>query len=109
MTRDSNLGRDDDILGGESDDDDESLGITFGNMNSKKGPKAAPARPILNNAKESKVLKTPTVQKQNKKAKICFVIYIAGERIFFLYTCDVINSPEKEKNSANHYSGQGRR
>jgi len=39
--------------------------------------------------------------KQNKKAKICFVIYIAGERFFFI--CDVITSPEKEKSSANHY------
>jgi hypothetical protein len=40
--------------------------------------------------------------KQNKKAKICFVIHIAGERFFF-YICDVITSPEKEKSSANHY------
>jgi hypothetical protein len=55
------------------------------------------------------VYRFSSLVKQNKKAKICFVIYIAGERIFFLYTCDVINSPEKEKNSANHYSGQGRR
>ena len=41
--------------------------------------------------------------KQNKKAKICFVIHIAGERKIFFYICDVITSPEKEKISANHY------
>jgi len=38
--------------------------------------------------------------KQNKKAKICFVIHIAGERNFCFYICDVITSPEKEKGAA---------
>jgi hypothetical protein len=38
--------------------------------------------------------------KQNKKAKICFVIHIAGERNFCFYICDVITSPEKEKSAA---------
>ena len=31
------------------------------------------------------VYRFSSLVKQNKKAKICFVIYIAGERFFFLY------------------------
>jgi hypothetical protein len=43
--------------------------------------------------------------KQNKKAKICFVIYIAG--IFFKkkFCYEVIVKQKKKKCSANHYSG----
>ena len=41
--------------------------------------------------------------KQNKKAKICFVIHIAGERKLFFYIYDVIVKPKK-KSSANLYS-----
>jgi hypothetical protein len=40
--------------------------------------------------------------KQRKKAKICFVIYIAEKRIFFIY--DVIVKPNKKKSAANYYS-----
>ena len=40
--------------------------------------------------------------KQKKKGKICFVIYIAGERFFFIY--DVIMKQFYYKRSANHYS-----
>ncbi len=43
------------------------------------------------------VYRFSSLVKQNKKAKICFVIYIAGERKIFFYICDVITSPEKEK------------
>ena len=40
--------------------------------------------------------------KQNKKAKICFVIHIAGERkLFFYIYCDC---EAKKKSSDNHYS-----
>ena len=35
-----------------------------------------------------------------KKGKICFVIYIAGKRFFFIY--DVIVKQKKRKRSANH-------
>ena len=42
------------------------------------------------------VYRFSSLVKQNKKAKICFVIFIAGESFFF-YICDVITSPEKEK------------
>jgi len=39
--------------------------------------------------------------KQRKKGKICFVIYIAGERIFvFIY--EVFVKQKKRKRSANH-------
>ena len=34
--------------------------------------------------------------KQNKKAKICFVIHIAGERKLFLYIYAVIVKPKKK-------------
>jgi hypothetical protein len=34
--------------------------------------------------------------KQNKKGKKYAVFCFAGKRIFFLYICDVITSPEKE-------------
>jgi hypothetical protein len=53
--------------------------------------------------KVSGVYRFSSLVKQHKKAKICFVIHIAGERFFF-NICDVITSPEKEKSSANHYS-----
>ena len=40
--------------------------------------------------------------KQNKKAKICFVIHIAGEKklLFCIYAVIV----KQKKSSANHYS-----
>ena len=37
-----------------------------------------------------------------KKGKICFVIYIAGKRFFFIY--EVIVKQKIKKRSANHYS-----
>ena len=40
---------------------------------------------------------------KQKKGRICFVIYIAGERIFF-FIYDVIVKQNKDKRSANHYS-----
>jgi hypothetical protein len=39
--------------------------------------------------------------KQKKRGKICFVIYIAGERNFFIY--EVIVKQNKKKRPANHY------
>ena len=42
--------------------------------------------------------------KQNKKAKICFVIHIAGEKKLLFYIYAVIVK-EKKKSSANNYSG----
>ena len=38
---------------------------------------------------------------KKKKGKICFVIYIAGERFFFIY--EVIVKQNKKKGPANHY------
>jgi hypothetical protein len=38
--------------------------------------------------------------KQKKKGKICFVIYIAGKRFFFIY--DVIVKQNLKKSSANN-------
>ena len=49
------------------------------------------------------VYRFSSLVKQNKKAKICFVIHIAGERKLFLYIYAVIVKPKK-KSSANHYS-----
>jgi hypothetical protein len=43
------------------------------------------------------------LMKQKKKWKICFVIYIAGERFFFIY--DVIVNQKIKKRSTNHYYG----
>jgi hypothetical protein len=40
--------------------------------------------------------------KQKKKRKICFVIYIAGERIYF-FIFEVFVKQKKKKRSANHY------
>ena len=42
--------------------------------------------------------------KPKEKGKICFVIYIAGERKLFFIIYDVIVKQKKEKSSANHYS-----
>ena len=42
--------------------------------------------------------------KQKKKGKTCFVIYIAGERIFVLFIYDVIMKQNFYKRSTNHYS-----
>ena len=39
--------------------------------------------------------------KQKQKAKICFVIYIAGKRFFFVY--DVIVKQKKTKRAAHYY------
>jgi hypothetical protein len=41
--------------------------------------------------------------KQNKKAKICFIIHIAGKRKIIFYIYDVIVKQNKKKSSANHY------
>jgi len=41
--------------------------------------------------------------KQNKKAKICFVIYIAGKRKLFFYIYAVIVKQKIYKRSSNHY------
>jgi hypothetical protein len=47
--------------------------------------------------------------KQNKKAKICFVIYIAGF-FFFKFLCyEVIAKQKKKKCSANHYCRSSQR
>ncbi len=46
--------------------------------------------------------KGPLLMKPKKKGKICFVIYIAGERIFFLIY-DVIVKQKIKKRSAIHY------
>jgi hypothetical protein len=43
--------------------------------------------------------------KQNKKAKICFVIYIAGEKKLLFYIYAVIVK-QKKKSFANHYFTQ---
>jgi len=43
--------------------------------------------------------------KQKKKGKICFVIYIAGERKSFFFNYEVIVKQKKRKRSANHYFG----
>ena len=50
------------------------------------------------------VYRFSSLVKQNKKAKICFVIHIARERkiIFYIYALIV---KQKKKSSANHYSG----
>jgi hypothetical protein len=42
--------------------------------------------------------------KQNKKAKICFVIYIAGKRKLLFYIYDVIVKQKIYKRSSNYYS-----
>ena len=42
-----------------------------------------------------------SLMKQKKKAKICFVIYIAGKRIFFCY--DVIVKQKIYKRFSNYY------
>jgi hypothetical protein len=44
-----------------------------------------------------------SLMKQNKKAKVCFVIHIAGKRFFFIYIYDVITWDFFLKSSANHY------
>ena len=41
--------------------------------------------------------------KQNKKAKICFVIHIAGEKIIIFYIYAVIVKQKIYKRSTNHY------
>ena len=41
--------------------------------------------------------------KQNKKAKICFVIHIAGEKKILFYIYDVIVKQKIYKRSTNHY------
>ncbi len=41
--------------------------------------------------------------KQNKKAKICFVIHIAGEKKLLFYIYDVIVKQIFYKRPANHY------
>ena len=41
--------------------------------------------------------------KQNKKAKICFVIHIAGEKKLLFYIYDVIVKQFFSKSSANHF------
>ena len=38
-----------------------------------------------------------------KKGKICFVIYIAGERKYFVFIYEVVVKQKKRKRSANHY------
>jgi hypothetical protein len=43
--------------------------------------------------------------KQNKKAKICFVIHIARERKLLFYIYVVIVKQNFYKQPANHYSG----
>ena len=48
------------------------------------------------------VYRFSSLVKQNKKAKICFVIHIAGERKLFFYIYAVIVK-QKNKSSANHY------
>jgi len=42
--------------------------------------------------------------KQNKKAKICFVIYIAGKKKLLFYIYAVIVKQNFYKRSTNHYS-----
>ena len=37
------------------------------------------------------VYRFSSLVKQNKKAKICFVIHIAGKRFLYIYIYDVIN------------------
>ena len=44
-----------------------------------------------------------SVMKQNKKAKICFVIYIAEKRKLFFYIYAVIVKQKIYKRSSNHY------
>ena len=46
--------------------------------------------------------------KQNKKAKICFVIYIAGKRKLFFYIYAVIVKQKIYKRPTNHYSERER-
>jgi hypothetical protein len=41
--------------------------------------------------------------KQNKKAKICFVIYIAGKKKLLFYIYAVIVKQNFYKRSTNHY------
>ena len=41
--------------------------------------------------------------KQKKKAKICFVIHIAGEKKILFYIYDVIVKQKIYKRSTNHY------
>jgi hypothetical protein len=42
--------------------------------------------------------------KQNKKAKICFVIYIAGEKKLLFYICDVIVKQKKKALNTTTYT-----
>ena len=42
--------------------------------------------------------------KQNKKAKICFVIYIAGKKKLLFYIYAVIVKQKIYKRSSNYYS-----
>jgi len=43
--------------------------------------------------------------KQNKKAKICFVIYIAGFFFNFFFCYEVIVKQKIYKRASNYYSG----
>ena len=47
--------------------------------------------------------------KQNKKAKICVVIYIAGKKKLLFYIYAVIVKQKKKKESSKYYSGEGMR
>ena len=49
------------------------------------------------------VYRFSSLVKQNKKAKICFVIYIAGKRKLFFYIYAVIVKQKIYKRSSNHY------
>ena len=47
--------------------------------------------------------------KQNKKAKICFVIYIAGKKKLLFYIYAVIVKQNFYKRATNYYSCEGTR
>ena len=47
--------------------------------------------------------------KQNKKGKICFVIYIAGFFFKFFFCYEVFAKQKKTKESSNYYYRQGRK
>jgi hypothetical protein len=44
-----------------------------------------------------------SLMKQNKKAKICFVIYIAGEKKLLFYIYAVIVKQKNYKRPSNYY------
>ena len=54
------------------------------------------------------VYRFSSLVKQNKKAKICFVIYIAGKRKLFFYIYAVIVKQIFYKRSSNYYCRRAR-